>query len=152
MVDRPAPPQVRVSLASPDDLEACLALRHLVFVDEQGVPVELERDEHDDTATHWVARSDGEIIGTARAREIDAWAKAERVAVRSGERGRGVGRALMAEIERWAAGRRLEGVRLNAQEEAVRFYRRLGYRTEGEPFDEAGIPHVAMCRSVSGAA
>ena len=33
---------------------------------------------------------------------------------------------------------------LHAREAAVPFYERLGYLSEGEPFDEVGLPHRAM--------
>lgn len=137
---------LRVELAHADDLSACYALRHLVFVVEQGVPVDLERDEHDPYATHWVARVADEVIGTARARAIGRDAKAERVAVLARARRLGVGRALMNEIEAWAAGQGLDRVMLNAQTDAVPFYRTLGYSAVGDVFDEAGIAHQAMCK------
>ena len=37
---------------------------------------------------------------------------------------------------------------LNAQSHAIPFYERHGYRVVGDPFDEAGIPHVAMERAL----
>ena len=35
-------------------------------------------------------------------------------------------------------------VLLHAQRSAQGFYHRLGFVTEGEPFEEAGIGHIAM--------
>jgi predicted GNAT family N-acyltransferase len=35
---------------------------------------------------------------------------------------------------------------LNAQTHALPFYERHGFVAVGEPFDEAGIPHLAMER------
>ncbi|WP_038801944.1 GNAT family N-acetyltransferase, partial [Burkholderia oklahomensis] len=37
-------------------------------------------------------------------------------------------------------------VRLYAQQRAVAFYLRLGFRVVGEPFVEAGVQHVEMAR------
>jgi predicted GNAT family N-acyltransferase len=37
---------------------------------------------------------------------------------------------------------------LHARESAIPFYLRLGYRVEGEPFVEVGIPHRAMVRDL----
>jgi predicted GNAT family N-acyltransferase len=37
---------------------------------------------------------------------------------------------------------------LHAQQSAQGFYQRLGFAVQGEPFDEVGIPHVTMVRSL----
>ena len=67
MTERPAPSQPFVRLASDEaDRAAAYAVRHTVFVDEQGVPVELERDERDADADHFVATVDGRAIGSVR--------------------------------------------------------------------------------------
>ncbi len=135
---------LQITLALEAEWAECFALRRTVFIDEQGVPGDLERDEHDALAAHWISRMRGEIVGTARARVLERDVKAERVAVRKDMRGSGVGRALMSAIETWARAGRMDGVRLNAQSNAVPFYEVLGYTTEGAPFEEAGIPHRSM--------
>ncbi|MEU7517948.1 GNAT family N-acetyltransferase, partial [Streptomyces sp. NPDC042898] len=51
----------------PEDREACFAVRREVFVEEQGVPQELEYDTYDSTAVHVLAvREDGLPLGTGR--------------------------------------------------------------------------------------
>ena len=50
-------------------------------------------------------------------------------------------------LRRWfnaAVQRGMEQVMLNAQVQALAFYRRHGFIEEGETFMEAGIPHRAM--------
>jgi predicted GNAT family N-acyltransferase len=137
-------------VATPEELEAAFALRFAVFVEEQGVSPELELDAHETRSTHLVAREDGEVVGTLRWREVaPGVGKVERVAVRRDRRGQGVGvllvRAALAEL---AAAGLTEAV-LHAQVTARAFYERLGFRTEGEPFDEDGIPHVRMRRPLA---
>ena len=39
-------------------------------------------------------------------------------------------------------------VLLHAQTSAAPFYRRAGFQVQGEPFDEAGIPHLAMVKAL----
>ena len=39
-------------------------------------------------------------------------------------------------------------IRLHAQRSAEAFYLRLGYLPCGEPFEEAGIPHIEMQRAL----
>jgi predicted GNAT family N-acyltransferase len=138
--------ELEIGLAQPADQALCLAIRRRVFIEEQGVPEALELDEFDEEAVCWIARISGRAVGTARARLVEGYAKAERVAVLPELRRRGVGRALMDALEAWAFGRGLDRVGLNAQESAIAFYRTLGYRVTGEPFEEAGIPHRAMTK------
>jgi ElaA protein len=123
--------------------DACMAIRMTVFVDEQRVPADEERDEHDATARHFLARLDGEPAGTARI-IVPAGlhrAKITRVAVLAPSRGNGIGAALMRHILTTVPVRH---VTLDAQVRAQRFYERLGFTAEGGIFMEAGIPHVTM--------
>jgi predicted GNAT family N-acyltransferase len=48
------------------DIEQCFRMRKEVFIVEQRVPVDLERDEHDSEALHVVALADDQYVGTAR--------------------------------------------------------------------------------------
>lgn len=133
-------------ITSDDDWEAAQAVRVEVFVQEQGVPVELEMDEHDAAAKHWVAlNADGRVVGTARVvvKDDGTW-KIGRVAVLKPWRGKGVGAAVMREIMRAAFAAGAPGAYLESQTHAKSFYEKLGFVAEGPEFDEAGIPHVAM--------
>ncbi len=143
------PPGALVRRATDGELARCLALRHEVFVVGQGVPAALEVDGLDPVCTHFVALSDGSLVGTARLRVTEeGHAKAERVAVRAGLRGQGIGAALMRAIEAEARRRGFAELRLHAQALVVPFYQGLGYAAEGPPFEEAGIPHRAMRRAL----
>jgi predicted GNAT family N-acyltransferase len=146
-------PTVKIA-ATPAERDAALALRLAVFCEEQGVPRELEADAHDATATHVVAYDGGRVVGTLRWRPICGGARAriERVAVASDARGRGVGEALMRFALRHLDALPLKDTVLHAQTRAERFYERLGYTAEGEPFDEEGIRHIRMRRPRPGAA
>lgn len=127
------------------DWEACKAIRFAVFVDEQGVPAEIELDEKDADARHWLALDGHRPVATARALALpeDTW-KIGRVAVQADQRGKGVGLAVMRVI---ATEARLAGAKrlvLESQVHAMPFYARLGYAPVGEEFMEAGIPHRKM--------
>ena len=134
------------SLASTADRPELAALRHRVFVEEQSVPLELERDELDDVATHAVARDGaGRVVGTGRlVVRPDGTARIGRMAVAGEARGTGVGAALLAVLETAAVEAGCTHAEVHAQVQAAGFYGRAGYRPEGQPFDEAGIPHLAM--------
>jgi predicted GNAT family N-acyltransferase len=154
-MDEHAPRVVRVS--SPSELADALAVRERVFVDEQGVPPDLELDAFDDlgAATHFVAYDGDEAVGAARLRPYDGSeeerpprAKVERVAVLPAYRGEGLGGRLMDAVEAAAERAGFETLVLHAQTPVAGFYAVRGYRRVGEEFEEAGIPHVEMVRRV----
>jgi predicted GNAT family N-acyltransferase len=129
--------------------EDALDVRYDVFVDEQGVPEDLEVDEHEERATHFVAYDDaGEPVAAARLREYDPGVgKVERVAVRESRRGEGFGAAVMDAVEA-AAADEFDELYLHAQLHVEAFYADRGYERDGEAFTEAGIDHVAMRKPV----
>ena len=134
-----------VRKARPDEMHTCFALRYEVFVLGQGVPPQLEVDGHDGNCTHILAMWRDEAVGTARLRiTAQGLAKAERVGVRGGFQGRGIGTALMTLLEDLARERGDEHLRLNAQQHVIPFYETLGYTAYGESFMEASIRHVKM--------
>ncbi len=122
--------------------EEISAIRDQIFIVEQNVPAELERDPRDGEYTHVLARSDdGQPVGTGR---LLPGGRVGRMAVLSDWRGRGVGEAMLKCLMEAARDRGDREIRLNAQETARAFYLRHGFETEGEPFMEAGISHIHM--------
>jgi predicted GNAT family N-acyltransferase len=95
------------------EIEECFRLREEVFIIEQSVPVDMERDEHDATALHFLALVDAKSVGTARVvlKDNGTVAKIGRVAVCRSKRGMGIGKRLIAAIEETLA---LEGVDLSS--------------------------------------
>jgi predicted GNAT family N-acyltransferase len=132
-------------------MAAARHIRHVVFCDEQQVPLDLEWDEHEGACEHVLAEVDGIPLGAARIRPYKPGVfKVERVAVLKEARGQGIGLFIMAEIMRRLADRKAAAVVLNAQTPVETFYHRLGFVSEGEHFMEAGIPHVHMSWRPSG--
>lgn len=125
-----------------DDQDALQRVRTQVFVEEQSVPVELEWDEHDATANHWLALDDnGNPIGTAR---MLADGHIGRMAVLKHYRGQGVGHALLDAALQQARRNDLFEAYLYAQVQAIEFYRKVGFSIVGEEFMDANIPHRSM--------
>ncbi|HQT39653.1 MAG TPA: GNAT family N-acetyltransferase [Acidocella sp.] len=138
----PLPVVIHEYPASAAQFAVCMAIRLAVFVQEQQVPLEDERDALDDTARHFLASGDGQPVGTARLlMQPDGTARIGRVAVLAACRGRGVGAALMRHIEDLTTA---PIIVLDAQTRALPFYQGLGYEPSGEVFLEAGIPHRHM--------
>ena len=130
-----------------DELYRVLRLRSGVFVEEQRSPYQ-DVDGRDPAALHLWYERDGEIAAYARILPPEApggECRIGRVAVAAGERGGGLGTAVMREALK-AAGERFgaTSVRIEAQVQAVPFYERFGFRAVSEPFDDAGVPHVEM--------
>ncbi len=139
---------VTLRRALPSDMDALMRLREEVFVREQGVPPELERDDHDASAVHLVAESGGTVVGCCRLLGHGATVHLGRMAVAATARGTGVGARLLAFAHRVAGEEGASEVALSAQVSARGFYARAGYLVEGDEFIEAGIVHVAMRRAV----
>ena len=123
------------------------AIRAKVFVEEQGVPVELEWDGLDEHAYHVLAfAADGTPIGTGRLLQDT---HIGRMAVLKEWRRRGVGSAML-DVLLVAANKMGYGeVELNAQTRVLNFYLRKGFAPHGEEFMDAGIPHIAMTRTTA---
>ena len=133
---------------SPEEFDQCFRIRTIVFVEEQEVPLELEMDEYDAVATHFLLRDGETPLATARLVDKHGLAKIGRVAVLKEARGRGLGLLLMQAVIDEAKHRGFTESVLDAQAYAVPFYARLGYVAEGEEFDDAGIPHFLMRRKL----
>jgi predicted GNAT family N-acyltransferase len=116
-------------------------VRREVFILEQSVPEELEWDDEDAVSVHVLATLNREPVGTGR---LTPAGKIGRVAVARRCRGAGLGQRIMKLLMDEARHRGLTEVRLSAQVSAVPFYEKLGFRAEGEVFEEAGIPHRKM--------
>jgi predicted GNAT family N-acyltransferase len=135
--------------ATADDWPELVGLRTRVFVEEQGVPPEIEQDDRDATAVHVLSRdASGRVVATGRLVVDGERATIGRMAADASVRGRGHGAAVLAELHRQAVLRGVREVELHAQVTARRFYERAGYLAVGEEYEEAGIRHVTMRRSL----
>jgi len=136
--------------AGSGELQAALALREQVFCAEQGVSEAGDRDGRDHEAVQLVAVEDaGVVVGTCRVLVENGDAKFGRLAVRHDRRGHGVGARLLAHAEREAADLGARRMGLAAQTHAMGIYERAGFAAYGATFDDEGIPHRAMEKSLA---
>lgn len=126
------------------------SLRQSVFVQEQGVPAELETDTNDRSAVHvLVTNRLGQAIATGRlVQQSPGVSRIGRMAVHRTLRGDCHGRQVLDALLHAAQDRGDHQVVLHAQASAQTFYERTGFTVCGERFDEAGLPHVPMQRSL----
>jgi predicted GNAT family N-acyltransferase len=139
------------SVAGPADWPEIVDLRTRVFVDEQGVPPEIEQDDRDATAVHALSRdAAGRVVATGRLLLGDGGrASIGRMATDVAARGSGHGAAVLAELHRQASRQGVTEIELHAQLTARGFYERAGYAAVGDVYEEAGIAHVTMRHRLS---
>jgi len=134
------------------DQPAIVRVREAVFQQEQGIAPELDWDGLDATAVHAIAYWQGNPIGTARIRSLQAQAKIERVAVLPAYRGQGIGRRMLLDILGYLADQGCSAAFVHAQVPTQGFYQKLGFTPQGPEFSEAGIPHRKMRIHLRGSA
>ncbi|MDQ5847966.1 MAG: GNAT family N-acetyltransferase [Pseudomonadota bacterium] len=120
-------------------------IRFEVFVKEQGVPAAIELDEADARSLHALAFHGAQVVGTGR---LLPDGHVGRMAVLKQFRGKGIGSALLVKLVEAAKQRGERTLVLSAQVHAVDFYRAHGFRPQGEVYEEAGIAHQDMRRSI----
>ena len=120
-------------------------IRQKVFIQEQGVPENMEVDEHDPSAKHALAYEGSLCVGTGRLVTLDSHhAQIGRMAVLSAYRNRGVGKAILSHLIALAKEDGVLTLMLHSQVSAISFYAKLGFIAQGPVYDEAGIPHRNM--------
>lgn len=119
--------------ANDAEFAAYFALRYEVLRQPWGEPDGTEKDKFEDAAVHAAAFEDRQLIGVGRLHFIDeSQGQIRYMAVRQGFAGRGVGAAILRFLEAAGGKRGLREIILNARENAVGFYQRLGYEILGE--------------------
>ena len=130
-----------------EDLIKVIVVRGIVFVEEQGVPYEIEHDAYDLSATHILGEMDGEPFAAGRIRALGEYAKLERVAIRKSYRGKNLGHKLTDFMISVAKEQGFQKFKVHAQSYLTDFYRKHGFEIVGEMFKEAGIDHYLMIRN-----
>ncbi|MFJ7973297.1 GNAT family N-acetyltransferase [Psychrobacillus sp. NPDC096389] len=141
---------IRITVES--DLEKAFHIRKEVFVKEQGVPLEEEFDQFDTLdgqCEHILVNYEGQPVGTGRLRVVDGIGKLERICILESYRKFGLGKVIVKALEEIANIKGLSKVKLHGQTHAEGFYEKLGYQTSSDVFDEDGIPHVLMIKTLA---
>ena len=130
------------------DISHCFDIRKLVFVKEQGVPVEEELDEFDDISIHALAFIDKKPVATGRLISSENKAKIGRMAVLPEFRRSGLGGKILSFLEKKAIENEIFEISLHAQEYVKQFYKNYNYYEKGKTFLEAGIKHIEMYKKL----
>ena len=147
-------PQVEVHITRTiDELVGHFEVRRQVFVAEQGLFDETDRDRWDDTALHVVAVADDEVIGAVRLYQLDEaglW-QGDRLSVSANARKLRAGGPLVrfAVTTAGELGGHLMIARIQAP--IVPLFRFLGWERVGGLIDYRGVAHQRMTIPLSGA-
>lgn len=129
-------------------LQTAFDIRKQVFVEEQHVPMEIEIDEYEDEAIHFICSNGEKYVGASRLRFVDDYGKLERICVLQEARGKHFGKDLIAAMEEEIIRQNIKEVRLHAQTRAVSLYESVGYEVVSDEFMDANIPHVEMMKKL----
>ncbi|MFO8051642.1 MAG: GNAT family N-acetyltransferase [Thermoplasmatota archaeon] len=119
-------------------------IRERVFIEEQGVPRDIEYDEHEQNSIHFLIKKNGVSVGCIRYRWNGSDIKIERLAVLKEHRKKGLGGFAMKNILQIALRLGPDRIYLHSQTAAREFYEKIGFGAIGPRFTEAGIEHIKM--------
>ncbi|WP_172161814.1 MSMEG_0567/Sll0786 family nitrogen starvation N-acetyltransferase [Paraburkholderia elongata] len=146
-------PLIAVWRASPANLAAHFAIRHRVFVNEQGALVftDVDRWDADAQVVHVLAARGDSCAGTVRLYPLDAhgrW-RGDRLAVLRQHRASLVGAQLVRFATATAAAQGGKLMEANVQLANVTFFERLGWCCDGNVYPYLGLPHQPMVFDLS---
>ena len=132
-----------------EELYSCFNIRREVFTVEQGVPQNLDLDEYDQFAIHFMVQHRSHPIATARLLPLkNGKAKLGRMAVLQEHRKHKVGSRLIKFVFDEAVRLKISEIIASAQESSANFYAKHGFHQVGIPYEEAGMSHVRMVKQI----
>ena len=133
-----------------NELYAILKLRSEVFVVEQDC-VYQDLDDKDKKALHVIGWFDNTIVAYTRVFDINLYfdeASIGRVVVNQKYRSKGFGKDIMeASIIAIKSYYNQNKIKISAQTYLIKFYNELGFKEQGKPYLEDGIPHSVMIKN-----
>ncbi|MCI9146533.1 MAG: GNAT family N-acetyltransferase [Eubacterium sp.] len=132
--------------SSAAEFEIVKAIRTCVFTNEQGADADNEFDEYDKTSLFALLYEGDKPVGTARIAETAAGIKIGRIAILKECRGKGYGADIVKAVTDRAFDMGADKVLVDAQNYAVPFYEKLGFKVIGAEITDRGLPHIPMCR------
>ena len=134
-----------IHVVTEEQYALCLEIRRKVFIEEQGVPEDIEVDAFEQVAENFLLFVEERPVATGRFRVKGNSLKFERLATLIEARGKGYGKTLMLEMQQYACEKDPHFLLImHAQISAVPFYKKLGWKERGEVFQEADIDHQVM--------
>ena len=133
-----------------NELYTILRLRSEVFVVEQDC-VYQDLDDKDKKALHVIGWYGNTIVAYTRIFDVKLYfneASIGRVVVDQKHRSKGFGTDIMnASIDAIKKHYNQTQIKISAQTYLIKFYNKLGFKEQGKPYLEDGIPHTAMIKN-----
>lgn len=126
------------------DFSKVKMIRTAVFTREQGADADGEFDCYDDGAVFALLYDGNEAVATARVVVTDKGYKIGRIAVLKQYRGKGLGSAVVRAVTQSAFDKGAQRVFVDAQNYAVPFYEKMGFKVSGSEITDRGLPHIPM--------
>ena len=132
---------------SSSEFDFVKSIRTAVFTNEQGASAPEEFDKYDNSSDSVFALLyEGEdAVATARIADTEKGLKIGRIAVLKSCRGRGYGAVIVRAVTDRAFDMGADVVYVDAQNYAVPFYEKLGFKVIGSEIIDRGLPHIPMC-------
>jgi len=127
-----------------DGLSQLKNIREKVFIQEQKVTPQLEWDDMDEKAIHFLVFNDKAAIACARPIVIKDHMQLGRMALLKEYRGQGIGSALIEKAMTTAKLNQLSAIYISAQCHAIDFYKKFGFEVTSEIYLDGEIPHRDM--------
>lgn len=141
-------PKFQIVLHGTDKWKEAVVLREEVLRKPLGSSFSKEELEEEKKHLHIVGFIEGELLATAVLVPEEENMKMQRVAVVEEKRNAKIGSKLLQYCETIAREAKVQQLYCHARDTAVRFYRNNGYKSEGDYFDEDGIPHLKMSKAL----
>jgi predicted GNAT family N-acyltransferase len=116
-----------------------------------GMSKETLKDELEDESHHLIAVDEQkEVIGGGRLHfNNNREGQIRYMAVSNTIQRKGLGSAIVSELEAIAREKGIQEMVLNARENAISFYLSMGYKETGPYKSDTGIPHITMCKKLT---
>lgn len=131
-----------------DRFEIVKQIRTTVFTNEQGANAHEEFDCYDKSSTFALLYEGENAVGTARIAKTDKGYKIGRIAIMKSCRGKGYGALIVNAVTDKAVQMDADKVYVDAQNYAVPFYEKLGFKIIGDEIIDRGLKHIPMLKEV----
>ena len=135
---------------TPEEFEKYYYLRWKILRAPWNQPKGSEKDDLDKQSIHIIAVENDEVIGVGRAHfNSSSEAQFRYMAVDEQWQGKGIGKLILNELEKRVVEKRAEKIILHARDNAVKFYKRNGYKIVKPSHTLFGvIPHYLMEKTI----
>lgn len=127
-----------------DDYKFVKNIRTAVFTDEQGADADKEFDSLESISDFALLYENENAVATARLVKTAGGHKIGRIAVLKQYRGRGYGDTVVRAVTQRAFDYGADTVYVDAQNYAVPFYEKIGFKAVGRELMDRGLPHIPM--------